>query len=230
MIGQQLALAVQLRDTASFDSYWVGNNGEAVAALRALAHPTLLYGPAQSGRTHLLQASCRAHNGSYLPLAELHSAGPDVLEGFESARLLCLDDVDAVGNDTVWALCLLRLLDQRRSEARPTLLSALAPPEHLALALPDLRTRLAACVVLGLQAPDDAQRSALLKDRAQARGLSLPDEVVRWLLQTQARSTGALLTALETLDRASLREKRRLTLPFVQSVLSAAEAPPPRAR
>lgn len=230
MIGQQLALAVQLRDTASFDSYWIGNNSETVAALRALSHPTLLYGPAQSGRTHLLQACCRAQQGRYLPLADLRESGTDVLDGFESVSLLCLDDVDAVGNDRAWALRLLRLLDLRRSEGRITLLSALAPPEHLALALPDLRTRLAACVVLGLQAPDDAQRSALLKDRAQARGLSLPDEVVRWLLQTQARSTGALLTALEQLDRASLREKRRLTLPFAQSVLSASAVPPPHAR
>src|SRR3546814_17104321 len=60
MKGTQLALAVQLRDTASFANYWPGHNADVVAALRELQHPTLLYGPTQSGRTHLLQAVCRA--------------------------------------------------------------------------------------------------------------------------------------------------------------------------
>lgn len=224
MKGRQLALAVQLRDTASFDSYWPGRNAEAVAALRELRHPTLLYGPPRSGRTHLVQAACRHHGGAYLPLRDLAGDGPQALQGFDSHALLALDDLDAVGGDRDWALALLRLIDQRRSAGQGLLLSAAAPPEQLPLALPDLRTRLSACVVLGLQPLDDRERAALLGDRARARGLSLPDEVTRWILNTQARTPGALVDALEQLDRASLREKRRLTLPFVQSVLDR----PPR--
>ncbi|WP_028081871.1 DnaA regulatory inactivator Hda [Solimonas soli] len=221
MKGRQLALAVQLRDTASFASYWPGGNAETVAALRELRHPILLYGPPQSGRTHLLQAACRAHAGAYLPLREIAAYGPEALDGFDAPALLALDDLDTVVADRAWALALLRLIDRRRAAGQAFLFSAAAPPEHLAVALPDLRTRLAACVVLGLLPLSDAERGALLKDRAQARGLALPDEVTRWLLHSQARSTGALVEALDALDRASLREKRRLTLPFAQSVLTA---------
>lgn len=222
MKGRQLALAVQLRETASFDSYWAGGNADSVAALRPVTHPTLLYGAMQSGRTHLLQAACRAQHGRYLPLAEfaqLGASADEALDGVDAAALLCLDDLDAVAGARDWAVALLRLLDRRRVAGLPVLIATAAPPEHLQLALPDLRTRLSACVVLGLQPLADVERAALLKDRAQARGLTMPDEVARWLLQTQARSTGALLDALERLDRDSLREKRRLTLPFAQSVL-----------
>lgn len=219
MKGRQLALAVQLRETASFASYWAGGNAETVAALRALRDPTLLYGPPRSGRTHLLQAVCREHGGAYLPLREAAAYGPEALEGLESAPLLALDDLDAVAGERDWELALLRLVDRRRAAGKPFLVSAAAPPEHLPLALPDLRTRLAACVVLGLAPLGDAERAALLKDRARARGLVLPEELTRWLLHTQARSPGALVEALDALDRASLREKRRLTLPFAQAVL-----------
>ncbi len=48
----------------------------------------------------------------------------------------------------------------------------------------------------------------------------LPPEVSRWLLTQLARDTGSLLAGLEQLDRASLSAKRRLTLPFVKSVLA----------
>lgn len=221
MKGTQLALAVQLRETASFANYWPGHNIESIAALRELRHPTLLYGPAQSGRTHLLQAVCREQGGAYLPLREVLVYGPDALQGFEQQRLLVLDDIDAVADQRDWALALLRLIDRRRADGYSFLLSAGAPPDHLRMALPDLRTRLAACVVLGLLPLDDDERATLLQDRAQARGLALPDEVTRWLLKTQSRTPGALIDALAALDAASLREKRRLTLPFAQAVLGA---------
>src|SRR3546814_9237376 len=90
--------------------------------------------------------------------------------------LLVLDDIDAVADQRDWALALLRLIDRRRADGYSFLLSASAPPEHLPVALPDLRTRLAACVVLGLLPLDDDERAALLKSRAHARGLTLPDE------------------------------------------------------
>src|SRR3546814_13919348 len=86
MKGTQRALAVQLRDTASFANYWPGHNADVVAALRELQHPTLLYGPTQSGRTHLLQAVCRERSGGYLPLREVLAYGPEALQGFEQQR------------------------------------------------------------------------------------------------------------------------------------------------
>ncbi|SEQ74350.1 regulatory inactivation of DnaA Hda protein [Solimonas aquatica] len=219
MKGQQLALAVQLREAASFASYWAGRNAATVATLRALDRDGLLYGPAGSGRTHLLQALCRERGGAYLPLRECRDYGPEVLDGFDAAPLLCLDDLDAVLDDSAWALSLLRLLDRRRAAGLQTVVSSEHPPEALAT-LPDLRTRLAAGVLLGLCALSDEECAQLLQERAQARGLELKDEVVRWLQRTQARSPGALLEALERLDRASLSQKRRLSLPFVQATLA----------
>jgi len=219
VIGAQLALAVQLRDTASFESFHAGPNAEAVNALRLMATPVLLYGPPGSGRTHLLQACARQHHAAYLPLAEFAAQGPEVLQGFEEASALCLDDADAVLAQRDWCLVLLRLIDRLRTRGAPYALAAAAPPERLDTALPDLRTRLAACSVFGLRALSDEDRRQLLRDRARARGLDLPDEVSRWLLQTHARDTASLLAALERLDRAALSAKRRLTLPFVQDVL-----------
>jgi DnaA family protein len=226
MKGQQLPLSVQLRESASFDSFFAGPNALAVKALRELAGSVLIYGAVGSGRTHLLQAVARERRCPYLPLTELRALGADALQGLEQPAVLCLDDLDAVSDDCDWALALLRLLDARRSHALSTVLSANAAPDRIATTLPDLRTRLTLSAVFGLKPLDDDQRVQLLQERARARGLELPVEVSNWLMKQLPRDTGSLLGALETLDRAALSAKRRLTLPFVQAVLLAhARAP-----
>lgn len=228
-IAPQLPLGVQLRDDASFAGFEAGPNTELVVSLQRIAageQGGLLYlhGPAGSGKTHLLQALCReagaaGRRAGYLPLSDF---GPDeavVLEGMGNLPLLCLDDIDRVAEQNDWALLLMRLCEQARAQDLTLLLAAPVAPNALQAALPDLRTRLAWGRVFSLQALDDAQRLRALQRRAQARGLELPDEVGQFLLLRSARSLPALMQMLEQLDTASLAAQRRLTIPFVKSVL-----------
>lgn len=218
MKGTQLPLAVQLRDSASFDSFYAGPNAAAVAALRGARENVFLYGPPASGKSHLLQAAAREWGAAYLPLAQLAALGPEALEGYGNVAALCVDETDAALTQRDWCLALLRLLDTLRTRGARLALAGGAAPERLSIALPDLRTRLSACALFGLRPLDDEARAALLRERAQARGLQMPDEVSRWLLSQLPRDNGTLMRVLDRLDQASLAQRRRLTLPFVQQV------------
>jgi len=118
----------------------------------------LLYGPPGSGKSHLLQASCTAaleagHTAAYLPLRRLARLGPGVLEGAESAWLLCLDDLDAVITEAAWAEALYALIELARLGGRRLLVSAGLALDALRCPLPDLESRLTAGPVVALDPP-----------------------------------------------------------------------------
>ena len=55
--------------------------------------------------------------------------------------------------------------------------------------------------------------------RAQRRGLQLEDAAIDWLLKRVDRDLVSLTALLDRLDRESLAAQRRLTVPFLRSVL-----------
>lgn len=225
MKGTQLPLAVALSDTQDFQHFHAGPNGAVVNTLRALldthdGSTLLLHGPAGSGKSHLVQALLKEANESGIRWASL-----DVLtlatakRALETKPLLCVDGLDAGVLDDSTELALIRLIDARRQRPVSTLITSRKPSAQLALARPDLVTRLSAFASFGLKPLSDDDRIELLRLRANTRGLHLSHEVAQYLLKHLARDIGSLLSAIDTLDSASLAAQRRLTVPFVQSAL-----------
>ena len=99
------------------------------------------------------------------------------------------------------------------------LFAASAGPSELGIGLPDLRSRLGACTQFALKALDDAERRAVLREQAAARGIELDAAVLDWLFARYARDLGALTDLLDRLDHASLAARRRITVPFLRGLL-----------
>lgn len=224
---RQLPLALRLAPGSGFDQFVTTEaSAPLVHALRLwLADGEGVFfisGPVGAGRSHLLQAAAEANDGWLLPLAECAAQPPAaVLEGMEQAALLCLDDIDAVAADPLWAEALFGLFNGLRERGGRLLVTAELPPAALSCALPDLRSRLAWGGSWHLAPLDDAGRARLLRTRAAARGLALPDDVLQYLLSRFSRRVGDLLGLLQKLDDASLVTKRRLTVPLVRELVGA---------
>jgi DnaA family protein len=225
---RQLPLPVQLRDEATFDNFLPSPASRAViAALRTQAggsgEPMIyLYGPTGVGKSHLLQASCHlvGTGAVYLPLGEVADCAPEeVLQGIETLKLVCLDDVDRVLGRADWELALFNLVNRARQSGCSLLVAGSAAPRVLAVDLADLRSRLGWGIVYQLAAAGDDQKLAILQFRAARRGLVLTDEVCAYVVARASRDMDTLLGVLDLLDRASLVEQRALSIPFVKSVL-----------
>ncbi|BCX88677.1 DnaA-homolog protein [Methylomarinovum tepidoasis] len=225
----QLPLPLGFPEQRSFVQYHDGANREAVAALRAFARGEgeaylYLWGEAASGKTHLLQATCReAHEGgrrvAYLPLGQLRDRSPALLEGLERVDLVCLDDIDAIGGDPDWETALFHCFNRLHEQDRQLLVTAACPPARLPIRLPDLQTRLAWGLTLQLKPLSDADKLTALQLRARQLGLELTPQVGRFLLTRFPRDLPSLWRLLERLDHATLAAKRKLTIPFLKQFL-----------
>lgn len=218
---KQLALGVKLRADAVFASFWPGPNSEIVAALRTSnTLPLWLWGARGSGKTHLLQAVCAAAGeAAYFPLGVPRELPPEALAGFERARVLCVDDVDAVAGDLAWESALFRLFNEALELGNRLIFAAAAAPRRSDWRLGDWGSRAAACVVYHLRELDDDGRIEALRLRAAQRGLQLPYETSEYLLKRMPRDMHSLFAILDQLDEASLAAQRRLTIPFIRDAL-----------
>jgi DnaA family protein len=220
-------LALALDDYASFATFVGGNNAATVEHVRSLAggggDTVWLWGAEGTGKSHLLQAACRAATaaGRRAMYVALPAASPAILADLEQVDLLAIDDLHAIAGDLAWEQPLFLILNAFLSGSGALLLAATAPAAQCGLRLPDLASRGAGAVTYRLAPLADADRAAALRLHAAARGLELDAAAAEFLLKRVARDMTALTNWLARLDRASLSAQRRLTIPFIREQLDA---------
>lgn len=224
MPHQQLALDLHLHDSYTFDNFIVGDNALLLALLQDGAEQQVfVWGDQATGKSHLLQACCQQASAcqqsiAYIPLQQVVGYTPDVLEGLDAMQLVCIDDVQQVAGRRQWQLKLFDFINRMRDRAGRMVFAANLPPNELSLELEDLRSRLNWGPVIQLRLLSDRDKQQALQLRARSRGFELPDNVAAFMLKNYSRDMNGLFDKLEKLDRASLAEQRRLTVPFVKAV------------
>jgi DnaA-homolog protein len=225
----QLALNLALANHVSFATFVAGENAAAVQHVRAVAGGTSdtlwLWGSAGCGKSHLLQAACRAaatdsRRAIYVALG---SAAPEILVGLDSLDLVALDDVDRVAGHDAWEAALFRLLNEFLGRRGGLLLAATTSPAGAAFRLADLASRAAGAIAYRLKPLSDSERALAVRLHAQARGLELEAAAAEYLLRRVDRDMRVLTAWLDRLDQASLIEQRRLTIPFIRERLADAD-------
>ncbi|MBX3709792.1 MAG: DnaA regulatory inactivator Hda [Gammaproteobacteria bacterium] len=228
-MSPQLTLGLSLKDEATFANFYAGKNSEVVTELKKTAAgqgEQVIYvcGMRGQGASHLLQASCHyAHqhqmSSVYLPLANLISLTPEILNGLELLGLVCIDDLHLAAGHHDWEEAIFHLYNRIYDSGGKIIIAANGLPKAINLGLLDLVSRLSWGIIFQLHSLTDAEKLSILIMRANRRGISLPEEVGKYILTHCPRHMGTLFAALDVLDKVSLAAQRRLTIPFVKEVL-----------
>jgi DnaA family protein len=217
---KQIPLAILPEQAPSFESFLVGENGAAVQHLKGLqdpAAPVYLWGPAGSGKTHLMRALAgqRQVAGERVGWFEPRSPLPwTVDEGWSLVVLDDCQDFDALQQQAAFAAFVEAL-----AAGVQVVAAGRVPPVDLPVR-DDLRTRLGWGHVFALQPLGEEQARAALRREADRRGIFLSDDVMDYLLTRFARDLKHLMRLLDRLDCFALSQHRNVTVPLLKTMLA----------
>jgi DnaA family protein len=225
---KQLALDIGLASGPTLSGFYAGPNEPVLRHLEPWVDdapplagqspvPVYLWGdwPA-SGKTHLLEAVRSALRERGALVGVLHAGTTQPLEFDERWGAVLMDDVHLY--NPVQQHVAFTWFVTAHALQRGVLATGALPPADLALR-EDLRTRLGWGHVFHLQLLDEAERRAVLRQAADARGVLLADEVLDYMLHRFSRDLGSLMELLDQLDGYALQTQRAVTIPLIRSML-----------
>jgi DnaA family protein len=230
LFSPQIPLQLEPRRDSRFEDFVTGPNHAVVEALKHMpdepGSSVFLFGGEGSGKTHLLNALCyetreRQGRAFYLTLKRLPKDAIASLQGLEKLDLVCVDDLHVIAGDEAWEEALFHCFNRIREANGRLLVSRRKRLSALNLSLPDLASRLAWGLRLPLMPLEDHDKLAVINLHSKSLGLSLPEDVQKYLLKHHDRSMVALIQTVENLHQAALTNKRRITVPLAREVLKA---------
>jgi len=174
-----------------------------------------LVGPAGSGKTHLalawaLETGARA--------IAAHTSPSEAAETFLAAGARAwIDRADGRSDEAM----LWRLLDLSRARAGALLLVGASEPRTWNVAVPDLRSRLAALAVARLGEPDAALLERVLRRQCRERFIELGQDALDYLIAHMPQSFAGARALADALDETVVRGARPVSLATAKRALAA---------
>jgi chromosomal replication initiation ATPase DnaA len=178
-----------------------------------------LLGPEGAGKTHLAHVWAAETGARIVAAAELPAAD---LPALAAAGRVAVEDMDRAAGDAGAERALFHLHNLLQTEGGRLLLTARLPPAHWRIALPDLKSRIAAAATAPLEPPDDALLSAVLVKLFADRQIVVAPALVAYLVPRIDRSFAAAQDVVDRLDSAALSEGRPVTRTLAARLLDNA--------
>ena len=172
----------------------------------------VLTGPKGAGKTHLVHVWAEQEAARLVSVADLAQLDIGSID-----TAVAVDDADQLSAEGETAL--FHLHNHLATQSRHLLLTARAAPSRWSITLPDLRSRMEAAEVIGIDPPDDALLSAVLMKLFADRQIDVTPATIAWLTTHMDRSFGEAQRIVALLDARALAEHRKVTRDFTQEVL-----------
>jgi DnaA-homolog protein len=224
---KQIALDIGLATGPTVANFFAGPNAAALQHLQLWlgdkSHaasrspvPSYYWGPGGSGKSHLLKAAREGLREQGARVGWLDASVHEAPDYSENWAAVLMDDVHLY--TAAQQQVAFNWFVHAQTLQRPVMAAGEYAPVDLKLR-DDLRTRMGWGHVFGLQLLTEAERRAVLRQAADARGVFLGDEVMDFMLNRFSRDLGSLMELLDLLDGYSLQTKRPITIPLIKSMM-----------
>lgn len=215
---QQLVLDLGHRTALDAEDFLLGRSNAAAVALIDRwpdwpAPAALVVGPPSSGKSHLAHV-WRSRSGAGLVTAA--TLTETAIAKLETTGGLVVEDIDrGLASESL----LFHLMNLAREHAASLLLTSRQPPGTLAIALPDLRSRLRAAVMVEIDRPDPGLIGAVLVKHFADRQIAVDPVLVAWLVEHMEQSLAAAAVVAREIDRLTLASRRKVTRTLAAEIL-----------
>ena len=192
----------------TFERFVVGNSNKfAHAAAMAVAegnqkqnyNPLFIYGDSGLGKTHLLLAIRNAVAKKYPHYQIVLVTGEDFTndlvdairkqknvefrDKYRGADLFLMDDIQFIAGKTETQEEFFNTFNTLYEVGKQIVFTSDRPPHEIHRLADRLRTRFESGVLADIKPPDEALRTAIIKNKAEEIGVLLPDEVINYIAE-----------------------------------------------
>ena len=209
----------------TFESFFVGQNSALIDALNAQDQKLIwITAETGNGKTHLLSSLCNQYDLDnkriqYLSMKDSDDYSPEIIEGLEGLDLIAIDDIDCVIGQYTWEEKLMVLYESILNSNTRLIMASKKTPKGLNFQIPDLASRFSLGLLFKINPLDDDELVVAIQYHANARGFDLPDDSAQFIMKRTVRSVTSLMDILDILEYESLSSQRKLTIPFILSLI-----------
>lgn len=219
---QQFSFPWELKPAMQRQDYMVSSCNQAALEWAELwphwgSYASLIWGPKNSGKTHLAHIWAKKSEALFLDPALPEQ---DVMNIALVQKSLVLDDV------AQWLSreeLLLHCLNAAKNKNGYILLLAEKPSQQWGVRLPDLASRLNALPQIEIFTPDDDMLRMLLVKLFADRQLQVSPDAIDYAVARLDRSYAALQEFVAATDRISLENRRNITISLIRDIIQAAD-------
>lgn len=227
-----------------FENFVVGGSNElARAACYAVSqslgktyNPLFIYGGVGLGKTHLLQSIGNEviKNGPNIKIKYITSEKftSDLIDSIKNQKinifkeyyrkidLLIIDDIQFLSGKEKTQEEFFHIFNYLSQLNKQIVLSSDRPPKSIPTLEERLRSRFEGGMIADISKPDFETRVAILRNKALNEGLSLSDDVLRFIATHVNNNIRELEGALNRVSASAQLTRQRITIEFVSSTLS----------